>query len=92
MLITILIWVVFGAIAGWIAGSIMKLKSTLLWTIILGIIGSFVGGFVASLIGFGSLRGSFSFDEPVNLLISLLIAVAGACIIIILARILKIVK
>ena len=87
MLITILLWLLFGAIVGWLAGLIMKSKAGLLWNIILGIIGSIVGGFIASLLGFGSLAGGFSFN-PVNIIIS----IAGACLVIVIARALKIVK
>ncbi|MCL2402258.1 MAG: GlsB/YeaQ/YmgE family stress response membrane protein [Oscillospiraceae bacterium] len=84
MLISILLWLLFGAFIGWIAGMIMKKKSSLLGNIIFGIIGSFVGGFVASIIGFGSLRGSFSFD-----LMNVIFSVAGACLVIFIAGILK---
>lgn len=87
MLITILLWLLFGAVVGWAAGVIMKSQNSLLMNIILGIIGSFVGGFVASLLGFGSFGGDFSFD-----IVNILISIAGACLVIVLARILKIGK
>ena len=83
MIISILLFLLFGAIAGWLAGLIMKSKNGLLWNIILGIVGSFVGGFIARLI-FGETNG--------GLIISLLIAVAGACLLIFIGRLLKIVK
>ena len=81
MLITILLWALFGAVVGWIAGAIMKSKGSLLRNILLGIVGSFVGGFIASLLGFGSLGAGFSFN-----LVNILISVAGACLLIIVAR------
>jgi uncharacterized membrane protein YeaQ/YmgE (transglycosylase-associated protein family) len=84
MLISILLWLLFGALVGWIAGMIMKSKRSFVGNIILGIIGSFVGGFIASLIGFGSLRGGFSFD-----IVNILISVGGACLVIFIAGILK---
>jgi len=84
MLITVLIWLIFGALVGWLAGIIMKSKRSLLANIILGIVGSFVGGFIASLLGFGSFGGTFSFD-----IVNILIAVAGACLLILIARIFK---
>ena len=84
IMITILLWLLFGALVGWLAGIIMKSKKSLLGNIVLGIVGSFVGGFIASLLGFGSLSGGFSFD-----IINIIISVAGACLVIYIARALK---
>ena len=84
MLISILLWLLFGALVGWIAGIIMKSKSSLLGNIVFGIIGSFVGGFVATLLGFGSLGGAFSFD-----VVNVLISIAGACLVIFLVGMLR---
>ena len=84
MLITILLWLVFGAIVGWIAGLIMKSKFTLVWNIILGIVGSVVGGLIAGLFGWGALTGSF-YLSPGNLIVSII----GACIVIYVARLIK---
>jgi len=77
MLISLLLWLLFGALVGWIAGIIMKSRGSLGKNIILGIVGSFVGGFIASLLGFGDLGGGFRFD-----LMNILIAVGGACLVI----------
>lgn len=87
MVIDILLWLLFGAVVGWLAGMIMKSKASLLWNIILGIVGSIAGGFVASLLGFGELGGGFSFD-----IVNILIAIGGACLIILLARVFKLIK
>jgi len=84
MLISILLWLLFGAIVGWLAGMIMDSRNSLVGNIILGIIGSFVGGFVASLLGFGDFGGDFSFN-----LLNILIAVGGACLVIFLVGLLK---
>ena len=83
----ILLWLLFGALVGWIAGMIMGSKNTLMWNIILGIIGSLVGGFVASLFGVGSFGADFSFN-----IYNIIISIAGACLVIYLARFLKIEK
>ena len=83
MLISILLWLLFGALVGWIAGIIMKRQNSLLGNIIFGIIGSFVGGFLASLIGVGSLGRSFSFN-----IVNIIISVVGACVVIFLADLL----
>ena len=83
MLITILLWLVFGALVGWIAGLIMKSSNTLVMNIILGIIGSIVGGFIASLLGFGGF-GAFSFN-----IVNIIISIIGACLVIFIVRQLK---
>ena len=77
MLISIILWLLFGAVVGWIAGMIMKSQGSLVRNIILGIVGSFVGGFVASLLGFGDLGGSFEFD-----IVNLIVSIGGACLLI----------
>ena len=87
MLITILLWLLFGALVGWLAGIIMKSKGSLLRNIILGIVGSIVGGFIASLLGFGSLDAGFSFN-----IVNVVISIGGACLLIFLARLLKFTK
>ena len=69
----ILVWVIFGAVAGWLAGLIMgDERRGWLGNILVGVLGAGLGGFVASLLGFGGVDG---FN-----LYSLLIAVAGACL------------
>jgi len=77
MLISILLWLLFGALVGWLAGMIMNSQSSLVGNIIFGIVGSFVGGFIASLLGFGNLDGGFSFN-----LMNILISIGGACLVI----------
>lgn len=81
MLLNLLLWAIFGALAGWIAGKLMDSGGGLLTNIILGIIGSVVGGFVAGLLGIKYSDG-FSIG-------SLLVAVAGACIVIWLVRVIR---
>jgi len=83
----IILWLVFGAIIGWLAGIIMKSKSSLIWNIIFGIVGALLGGFIASLFGFGSLSGEFHFD-----VVGILISIGGACLVILIAKMLKIGK
>lgn len=79
----ILVWVVLGLVVGIIAKLIMPGKDPggFIITIILGIAGAFVGGFIASRLGFGSVTG---FD-----LRSLLIAVGGAIILLVIYRFVK---
>jgi len=84
MLVQILLFLLFGAVIGWVAGLIMKSQGSLLMNIILGIVGAFVGGFVASLLGFGSFGGAFTFD-----IVNIIISIAGACLVIFVARLLS---
>ena len=68
----LLIWILLGALAGWIAGLIMKSGRNWLVNVVVGVLGAAVGGFVASVLGMGGITG-------LNLY-SLLVAVAGACL------------
>ncbi|MBE5770817.1 MAG: GlsB/YeaQ/YmgE family stress response membrane protein [Clostridiales bacterium] len=69
----ILLWLILGALAGWLAGLIMGSDGrNWLVNILIGVLGAAIGGFVASLLGLGGVTG---FN-----LYSLLIAVAGACL------------
>ena len=79
----ILSWVILGLIVGVIAKVIMPGKDPggFIITIILGIAGAFIGGFIASRIGFGTVTG---FDIR-----SLLIAVAGSVLLLIVYRMVK---
>lgn len=74
----LIVTIVLGALIGWVASIIMKSNLTLLWSILLGVGGSVVGKFLAGLIGIhGSGIGGF------------IISVAGACLLVFLARKLK---
>ena len=84
MVVSILLWLLFGALVGWIASIIMKSQSSLVGNIIFGIIGSFVGGFIASQLGFGSVGANFSFN-----IVNVIISIAGACLVIFVVGLLK---
>ncbi len=76
-----LLWViVIGILAGWIAGKIMRGRGFgLLGDLIIGVIGSLLGGFVFGLIGLGAY----------GLIGRLVVAVAGAVILLWLIRFIK---
>jgi uncharacterized membrane protein YeaQ/YmgE (transglycosylase-associated protein family) len=76
-----LLWVIIiGILAGWIAGKIMRGKGFgLLGDLIVGVIGSLLGGFIFGLIGLGAY----------GLIGRLVIAVAGAVILLWLIRFIK---
>lgn len=75
----LLAWIVLGALAGWIAGLIMKSSHGIIEDIILGIIGAFLGGFIMNQLGQSGVTG-FNFY-------SLLVAVLGAVILIVIGRV-----
>ena len=79
----ILSWIILGLIVGIIAKFFMPGKDPggIFITIILGIAGAFVGGFIGSALGLGSVSG---FDIR-----SLLIAVGGSILLLILYRAIK---
>ena len=66
------------ALAGLAASRLMKSENSLIWNILLGLSGGAVGSLVASWVGIRST----------NTLGSLLVSVAGACLVIYLARLL----
>ncbi len=76
-LFKLLIGLALGALAGWAAGKIMKSKGTLLRNIVLGIVGGALGGWLGGLIGIGG-----------GWVMSIILAIAGACLIIFLWRLL----
>jgi len=79
----ILSWIILGLIVGIIAKFFMPGKDPggIFITIILGIAGAFVGGFIGSALGLGSVSG---FDIR-----SLLIAVGGSILLLIIYRAIK---
>ena len=79
MLLNILLWLLIGAVAGWLAGIIMKSRGSLIRNIILGIVGALVGGFILKL---------FKVDIDTFSLWGLLAAIGGACIVILVFRLL----
>ena len=76
-----LLWVVvIGILAGWIAGTLMRGKGFgLLGNLIVGVIGSLLGSFIFGLIGLGAY----------GLIGRLVVAVAGAVILLWLMRFVK---
>jgi uncharacterized membrane protein YeaQ/YmgE (transglycosylase-associated protein family) len=79
----ILSWILMGLIVGLLAKWIMPGKDPggLIITILLGIAGAFVGGFIGSRIGLGTVTG-FNIG-------SILLAIGGAILLLILYRVLK---
>ena len=75
-LVNILIALLLGAISGWLAGKIMKSEGSLLRNIILGIIGGVLGSVIFELVGISSN----------NILGTILVSVAGACLLIFVVR------
>lgn len=73
---SIIITLIMGAVAGWLASIVMSSNGGLIRNIIMGIIGSVVGTFV---LGHFGITGSGYLGE-------ILVAAAGACIVIFIGR------
>lgn len=79
----ILSWIVLGLVAGGLAKLLMPGKDPggCFLTMILGIVGAVVGGWIGSMLGFGSVE-QFDFR-------SLLIAVFGAVVLLLILRLVR---
>ena len=79
----IIAWIVLGGVAGWIGSIIIGSNASMgiIANIIVGILGAFIGGFIFSLLGGSDVTG-FNFY-------SLLVAVAGAVVLLMLAQMLQ---
>lgn len=66
------------ALAGFTASRLMRSNGSLIWNIVLGLVGGAVGTLVAGWVGIRST----------NILGSIIVSVAGACLVIALARML----
>lgn len=80
---SILYWVMMGLIVGVFAKFIMPGRDPggFIVTVLIGIAGAFVGGYIGSALGLGYVTG---FNLP-----SILLAVGGAVILLILCRLIK---
>nr|MBQ6241282.1 GlsB/YeaQ/YmgE family stress response membrane protein [Lachnospiraceae bacterium] len=79
MIWNIAITILVGALVGWLASEFMKMKQGFWMNVLLGIVGSAVGFFIARLIGIHASKVSIG---------GILISVAGACLVVWLARML----
>ena len=78
----LILWLVMGALAGYLARLILGYASGRWWLdIILGVLGAMAGGSIATALGLGAITG---FN-----LYSLLVAIAGACLLLVLIRLLR---
>lgn len=84
MIIDIIAWLVLGAIAGYIAGFLVEGDEGLgvIGHIVLGIIGAVVGGFIVGVLGFNTGRE----DGDILNLASIIVAVIGAIVTVLVAR------
>lgn len=78
-----LVWIILGLIAGVLAKLIMPGRDPggLIVTIIIGIVGAMLGGFISSRLGFGEVTG---LNLP-----SIIIAVLGSILLLVIYRALK---
>ncbi|HLG76732.1 MAG TPA: GlsB/YeaQ/YmgE family stress response membrane protein [Ktedonobacteraceae bacterium] len=79
-LMAVVWWLIVGLIAGALASAVMRGGGYgIVGDIVVGLIGAFIGGFLASLLGVSSS----------NILVTILIAFIGACILIALLRLIS---
>lgn len=76
----VILWLIVGALAGWIAEKVMNFNTGLVMNIILGVVGSVVGNYLLSALGLVASPG---------IIVQLIIAVVGACILIFAYRAIK---
>ncbi len=71
---SLLVWVIFGAFAGWIASMVAGTneRQGAFGNVVVGILGAVIGGWIMTSLGYGDISG---FN-----LYSLLVAVAGAVV------------
>jgi len=73
----LIVFILVGALAGFLAGKVMTGHGLgLIWDIVVGILGAFVGGWLAGLAGIAVS----------NLVIEVVVAFIGACILLFLFR------
>lgn len=67
-------WIIIGGIAGWLASKIMgtDAQQGLILNVVVGIVGGLIGGFILRLLGVSTAGAGW--------ILTLLTAVAGACI------------
>lgn len=82
-MIELLITIFFGALAGWLASIIMNTNSQqgFILDVVVGIVGSFVGKWAFGMLG-------FSFALGPAWVYSLIVAVVGACILLLVVKLL----
>ena len=79
-IVSIILFLLFGAVDGWLAGKLMKGGGFgLIVNIIVGIIGSFIGGWLMSL----------AHIQKAGLLWELIVAVIGACVLLFVVSLFK---
>jgi uncharacterized membrane protein YeaQ/YmgE (transglycosylase-associated protein family) len=73
----LIVFIIVGAIAGFLAGKVMTGSGLgLIWDIVVGILGAFLGGWLAGLFGIA----------VTNIIVEILVAFVGACILLFLFR------
>lgn len=80
MLLSIILWIVFGALAGWIASIIVgtNRQQGAVGNIVVGIVGAMIGGWLARTLGGSGITG-FNLG-------SLLVAILGAVILLVVVK------
>jgi len=75
----LIVFIIVGAIAGFLAGKVMTGHGLgVIWDIVVGILGAFLGGWLAGHVGIG----------VTNLVVEVIVAFIGACILLFVFRML----
>ena len=74
-------WIVVGIVAGWLAEQIMGRNHGLITNLIVGVVGALIGGFLATNV--------FGFSAGGSWIVAILIATAGAVILLFLLSLVK---
>jgi len=82
-------WIIIGGFIGWLASKLMGTQQGCLMDVVVGVVGAFIGGLGYNLLtgkGF-DLSSAFSIDA--GFLMSLLVAVIGAVVLLLIVRLIK---
>ena len=80
-IISIVIYIIFGALVGWVASMIVGTSGGLLLDIIVGIVGSIIGGWLMDFFGKGGVNG---FN-----LYSFLVALLGSVVLLAIVKLIR---
>jgi len=81
-------WIIIGGLVGWIASKLMgtSRQQGCLMDVVVGVVGAFIGGLGYNLLTGQGLQLSSAFDTGAGFWVSLLVAVIGAVVLLLIMR------